>query len=329
MDQITTLSPDTDLTPVNYNFDRTESIPGAFFEYTYTYLDKLTFIAGIRADHHNKSGFFFTPRANLRYQISETAVVRLSGGLGYRSANIISENISLLASQRILVVRETLEQEKAVNYGISFMKEFRLFKRPAEFDLDLYRTDFINQVIVDTDTDPTKAYFYNLEDGGKSYANSLQAQITVEPVSRLTVLLAFRFNDAKQTINDTLRTRPLLNKYKGLITLSYATNFDKWKFDLTGQFNGSARISPQYLMPEIVRRDYETTPAYFVLLAQITKKFKHNFEVYVGGENLTGFIQEDPITEPFIPYHTHFDTMMVWGPIVGPTLYAGLRYTLK
>ena len=329
MDQITTLSPDTDLTPVNYNFDRTESIPGAFFEYTYSYLDKLTFIAGIRADHHNKSGFFFTPRANLRYQISETAVVRLSGGLGYRSANIISENISLLASQRILVVRESLEQEKAVNYGISFMKEFRLFKRPAEFDLDLYRTDFVNQVIVDTDTDPTKVYFYNLEDGGKSYANSLQAQITIEPVSRLTVLLAFRFNDAKQTINDTLRTRPLLNKYKGLITLSYATNFDKWKFDLTGQFNGSARISPQYLMPEIVRRDYETTPAYFVLLAQITKKFKHNIEVYVGGENLTGFIQEDPITEPFIPYHTHFDTMMVWGPIVGPTLYAGLRYTLK
>ncbi len=329
MDQITTLSPNTNLTPVNYNFDRTESIPGTFFEYTYSYLDKLTFIAGIRADHHNKSGFFFTPRANLRYQISETAVVRLSGGLGYRSANIISENISLLASQRILVVRESLDQEKAVNYGISFMKEFRLFNRPAEFDLDLYRTDFINQVIVDTDTDPTKVYFYNLEDGGKSYANSFQAQITFEPLSRLTVLLAFRFNDAKQTINDTLRTRPLLNKYKGLITLSYATNFDKWKFDLTGQFNGSARISPQYIMPEIVRRDYETTPAYFVLLAQITKKFKHNIEVYIGGENLTGFIQEDPITEPFIPYHTHFDTMMVWGPIVGSTLYAGLRYTIK
>ncbi len=126
-----------------------------------------------------------------------------------------------------------------------------------------------------------------------------------------------------------LRTRSFVNKYKGLITLSYATNFEKWKFDLTGQFNGSARISDQELMPEIVRRDYETTPAYFVLLAQITKKFKHNFEVYVGGENLTGFIQEDPITEPFIPYHTHFDTMMVWGPIVGPTIYAGLRYTLK
>jgi outer membrane receptor for ferrienterochelin and colicins len=329
MHDILTLSPETNLTPVIYNFNRRESIPGAFFEYTYSYLDKLTLIAGIRADYHNKSGLFVTPRANLRYQITETTVLRLSGGLGYRSANIISENLSLLASHRILVVKETLNQEKAANYGISLMKEFRLFKRLAEFDLDLYRTDFINQVVVDIDTDPTKAYFYNLEDGGKSYANSFQAQLTLEPIERLSVLLAFRINDAKQTTNDTLRTRALVNKYKGLITLSYATNFEKWKFDLTASFNGSARISPQYLMPLIVRRDYETSPAYMVLLAQITKKFKHNFEVYLGGENLTGFLQKDPITEPFIPYHTHFDTMMVWGPIVGPTIYAGIRYSIK
>ncbi len=329
MYETVTLSPETDLTPVNYNFDRTESIPGAFFEYTYSYLDKLTFIAGIRADHHNRSGLFITPRANLRYQITESAVIRLSGGLGYRSANIISENLSLLASQRILVVKETLNQEKAANYGISFMKEFRLFKRWAEIDIDLYRTDFINQVIVDTDTDPTKAYFYNLEDGGESYANSFQAQLTLEPLKKLTLLFAFRLNDAKQTINDTLRQRLMVNKYKGLMTLSYATNFDKWKFDLTTQLNGSARISPQNLMPEIVRRDYETTPVYVVLLAQVTKKFRQNFEVYIGGENLTGFLQKDPITEPFIPYHTHFDTMMVWGPIVGPTIYGGLRYTLN
>ncbi len=328
MAQVLTLSPITNLTPLNYNFDRQESVPGAFLEYTYSYLDKLTFIAGIRADHHNKSGLFVTPRANLRYQISETAVVRVSAGLGYRTANIISENLSLLASQKILEVKETLNQEKAANYGISFMKEIRLFNRPAELDLDFYRTDFINQVIVDVDTDPTKAYFYNLQKGGKSYANSIQAQFTFEPVNRLSVLLAFRLNDAKQTTNDTLRQRSLTNKYKGLVTVSYATRFDIWKFDITAQFNGPARISPQYLMPEIVRRDYETTPAYVVLLAQITKKFKHNFEVYVGGENLTGFLQKDPITEPFIPYHTHFDTMMVWGPITGATFYGGIRYNL-
>ncbi len=155
--------------------------------------------------------WFITPRANLRYQITESAVLRISGGLGYRSANIISENISLLASQRIIEVKGNLNQEKAANYGISFMKEFRLFKRPAEFDLDLYRTDFINQVILDTDTDPTRASFYNLEEGGKSYANSLQAQVTFEPINRLSVLMAFRVNDTWQTINGEL-AYPILCK---------------------------------------------------------------------------------------------------------------------
>lgn len=329
MHDIITLSPETELTPVVYNWNRSESVPGAFFEYTYSYLDKLTMIAGIRADYHNNFGLFVTPRTNIRYQISETAVVRASAGMGYRTANIISENLSLLASQRKLVQNEHLDQEKAWNYGISFMKEVNLFKRPAEIDLDFFRTDFINQVIIDVDTDPTIAQFYNLEEGGKSYANSFQAQLTVEPVKRLSVLLAFRLNDAKQTINGVLKQKLLQNKYKGLMTLSYATNFEKWKFDLTAQLNGKARIGPQDKMPEIVRRNYETTPVYMVLFAQVTKKFSHNFEVYLGGENLTGFIQDDPITEPFIPYHTHFDTMMVWGPITGPTIYAGLRFTLK
>ncbi len=331
MYEITTLSPTTPIKIENYNFDRNESIPGAFFEYTYSIKERFTVMAGIRADHHNKTGVFVTPRAHLRYQINETTVLRLTAGLGYRSANIISENISLLASQRILVmpVNEDLKQEKAANYGINFTKEFTFLKMPADFNLDIYRTDFINQVIVDIDSDPTKVYFYNLKTGDRSYANSFQAQLSFEPAKRLTVLLAFRLNDAKQTLNDTLRERPLVSKYKGLVSLSYATNFNIWKFDLTCQINGSSRITPQYLMPAIVRRDYEKTPVYAVLFAQVTKKFKHNIEVYVGGENLTGFIQKDPITEPFIPYHTHFDTMMVWGPIVGPTIYAGVRYALK
>jgi hypothetical protein len=82
-------------------------------------------------------------------------------------------------------------------------------------------------------------------------------------------------------------------------------------------------------MPAIVRRDYSQTPVYAVVFAQVTKRFKHNLEIYLGGENLTNFVQQDPITEPFIPYHTHFDSMMAWGPLVGTTIYAGLRYAIK
>ncbi|MBI5218290.1 MAG: TonB-dependent receptor [Bacteroidia bacterium] len=330
MADVVTLSPLTNLTPYTYNWDRTESVPGAFFEYTYNYLDKFTFIAGVRADYHNKYGAFVTPRTNLRWQVNETTVIRASAGLGYRTANVIAENLSLLASQRILPndsVYKSLGQEKAINYGVNFTKEFKLFRHKAEFDLDFYRTDFINQVIVDVDKDPTTAYVYNLD--GKSFSNSFQVQLTVEPVDRFSILTAFRLNDAMQTTDGRLRPRVLLPQYKGLITVSYATKFEKWKFDITGQFNGPSRISPQDKMPDIVKRDYEKTPPYIIVNAQITKKFKHNVDVYLGGENLLNFTQKDPLTEPFIPYHTHFDTTMIWGPVIGRVIYAGLRYTIK
>ncbi|NVO01377.1 MAG: TonB-dependent receptor [Bacteroidetes bacterium] len=324
MYDITTLY---DYRHVKYNWDRMESVPGAFFEYTYNYLTTFTLIAGIRADYHNKYGLFYTPRTNMRWQINEGLTVRASAGLGYRTANIISENLSLLASQRILLVEEPLKQEKAANYGINITKDFRLFKNKAQFTLDFYRTDFMNQVIVDLDRDPTTAYFYNLR--GKSYSNSYQAQLTIEPLKHLTILMAYRINDAKTTIDSVLQERLLQNKYKGLLNISYATNFEKWKFDFTSQFNGSARISPQEKMPEIVRRDYERTPEYIILNAQITKKFRHDIDVYVGVENLTNFKQKDPITEAFIPYHTHFDTTMAWGPIIGRVIYAGMRFSIK
>ncbi len=308
-----------------YNLNRDESIPGAYFEYTYTHNDKLTIIAGIRADHHNKYGMFYTPRINLRYHIDALTVIRASAGYGYRTANVISENLSLLASQRSFVFANDLKQEKALNFGVNFTKEFSLFGRKAEFDIDVYRTNFMNQVIVDLDSIPTTAYFYNLK--GDSYSNSYQAQLSMEPIKRLTILVAYRINDVKTTINGALQQRPFVNKYKGLITLSYATKFEKWKIDFTTQFNGSARLPNQSKMPTTLRRP-DTTPEYVIFNAQITRKFKH-FDVYLGGENLGDFRQTDPITQYTRPYHTHFDTTMTWGPIVGTTIYAGLRYTIK
>jgi len=308
----------------DYNWDRIESVAGAFFEYTYNLKDKFTLIAGVRADYDNLYGLFYTPRLNLRYRFNETTILRGSVGMGYRTANIISENLSLLASQRQLITVEPLDQEKAVNYGINFTKEFKIFKRKAEFDIDVYRTQFINQVIVDMDSMPTAVFFYNLN--GQSYSNSYQAQFSFEPIKRFTALLAFRINDVKTTIDGVLQQRPFVNKYKGLVTLSYATKFEKWKFDFTTQFNGSARLPNQNKMPESLRRP-ENTPEYIILNAQVSKKFR-NFDIYLGCENLTDFRQLDPITEPARPYHTHFDTAMTWGPVVGRTFYLGFRYKL-
>jgi outer membrane receptor for ferrienterochelin and colicin len=218
MHDVVTLSPTTDLNPVIYNLNRSEAVGGAFFEYTYSHAEKFSLILGVRGDYSSRYGLFFTPRTNIKWEIVKNLTLRASAGLGYRSANIISENMSVLASQKIIKVQGSLGQEMAANYGLNLVKEFQIAKRKAEIDVDVYRTDFINQVVVDLDSDPAIANFYNLKDSaGKSFSNSYQIQFSFEPIKSFTVLTAFRINDVRQTTEGKLQTKAFTSKYKGLI----------------------------------------------------------------------------------------------------------------
>ena len=310
---------------VNYTRNRTEWVPGLFFEYTLNIRDKFSMIAGARVDYNNQYAWYFTPRLHMKYRFNQSTVIRASVGKGYRTANVFAENSGIFVSQRILNFVGELKQEEAWNFGINFTKDFTLFHHKAEFSIDAYRTSFLNQVIVDIDSLPTAVFIYNLH--GRSYSNSIQAQFTFDPVDRFTITMAFRINDVKVTENSELRIKPFVNLYKGLVTLSYATKWEKWKFDLTGQLNGPQRLPDTQKMPQKLQRP-GTSPPYFQLLAQVTKKFKY-IDIYLGGENLTNFTQSDPITEYWKPYHTHFDGAMGWGPILGATVYAGIRLTIK
>jgi outer membrane cobalamin receptor len=310
---------------VTYVMDRSEWAAGAFFEYTYDICNKFTLIAGLRGDYNSRFGYLVTPRLHLRVNILKDLTARGSIGKGYRSPNLLAENNAVFVSQRALYFAPDLGNEAAWNYGLNLTWGFNLFSNRSELSIDAYRTSFEKQVVVDQDSLPTAVFFYNLN--GKSYANVIQLQWTVTPVKQFSVTAAFRINDVKITEGGTLKSKAMVNQYKGLLSLSYATKFEKWKFDLTGQLNGPARLPDTRKMPDFLRRpDY--SPVWFNLLGQVTRKFKH-FDVYIGGENLTNFRQTDPIVEYWKPYHTHFDASMAWGPITGINVYAGVRYTLR
>lgn len=306
--------------------NRREWVPGIFGQYTYTSPEKFNGIAGLRVDHNSVYGLLITPRLHMRYMIDANTSLRASAGRGYRSANVLSENLGLLASSRTFYFTESLEMEKAWNYGMNLTREWSLgSEKELIFSVDLYRTDFQNQVIVDRDQDVSGVYVYNLS--GKSYSNNFQAEITVEPIERFDITLAYRFSDVNSTINGELVEVPLTSRYKGLLSLSYATPFRKWAFDFTGQLNGQTRLPDTRMNPPEYQLG-QYSPQYFILHAQVSKRFKW-FEIYAGGENLTDFIQEDPILAPDDPFGQYFDASMVWGPLLGRRFYAGIRYTLK
>lgn len=309
----------------SYIMDRNEWVAGAYFEYTFDVHEKFALIAGARGDYNSRFGYYFTPRLHIRINTSKATTIRASVGKGYRSPNLLAENSAVFVSQRVLYFAPGLGNEEAWNYGLNFTWNFTLFNEKAEFSIDAYRTSFVKQIIADQDSLPTALFFYNLN--GKSFANSAQAQFSFSPVKRFSITVAFRYNDVKITEAGKLRQKSMVNQYKGLLSLGYATKFEKWKFDLTGQLNGPARLPDTQKMPTFLQRP-GWSPVWFNLLGQVTRKFKH-FDVYLGGENLTNFRQSDPIAEYWKPYHTHFDASMAWGPIVGITVYAGIRMTIK
>ena len=162
----------------NYDGDyhRNENIAGVFAENTLSFFKgKLTWIAGIRGDNHNQFGFFVTPRTLLKYDPTPNTTIRVNIGTGWRTVNLFSENIGLLASSRNIIFAEALRPEKALNTGINVTQKFTRENVSGYISGDFYRTDFRNQVFPDYDSDPTKAIIKNFT--GKSVSNGFQTDL--------------------------------------------------------------------------------------------------------------------------------------------------------
>jgi len=305
----------------NVSLDREEIIPGVFTEYTFTPLDKLTLIAGLRGDRHNRDGWFVTPRFHLRYAPFDDTILRLSAGKGFRTANIISENISLLSTSREFIIDNNLRMEEAVNYGINVTQYFLPLERQLSISIDLYRTEFSNKIVADIEKKSREVHFYNLM--GESFSNSMQIEIAYELLPRLDVTTALRFTSSKTTYSGELKSDPLSKEMKGLLAVSYATSPETWQFDATAQFNGKSRLPDLSGNPAANLAEY--SPSYTLLSAQITRYFQ-SIEVYGGIENITGYTQENPVIDPGNPYGPNFDASVIWGPVSGRSFYLGARY---
>ena len=299
--------------------DEKETTPGIYAQYTYNLNDKVVAMAGLRADHSSLYGTFLTPRFHLKFAPNEIVNIRLSVGKGYRTVWALAENNYLLASGRQLVI-DNLKQEQAWNSGISSSFYIPLLGKTLKFNAEYYHTHFRQQAVVDYDSSPTEILITNLD--GKSYSNTLQLDATYPVVKGLELTAAWRWNDVKCTYGGELMEKPLTSRYKGLITASYKTPLGIWQFDATLQLNGGGRMpTPVDGLWESRFRSYEQVSA------QITRWFRH-FSVYIGGENLTGFRQKQPIINATDPWSSTFDPTMVWGPVHGAMFYAGIRVNI-
>ncbi len=316
------------------DFSREDASMGAFFEYSYDNLEKISLTAGLRIDNHNRLGTFITPRLHVRYTPWTKGSLRASFGRGKRAANIFAENQRLFATARQIQILDTdgsvygLNPEDAWNYGISFLQGFTFLNRPGNVTIDFYKTDFKNQIVVDWEN-PRAVSFYNLN--GKSYANSFQFEVNHEILPQLELRTAYKYYDVKTAYRAGELQKPLQAQHRFFANMGYQTkmreNGAQWKFDYTIHTVGKQRLPNTDANPSQLRLGAFSDP-YSLMNAQITKVFSKNFEIYAGGENLTNFKQNNPVLGAGNPFGANFDTSIIYAPIMGRMFYGGFRYML-
>ena len=302
----------------------TEYTPGVFAQYTYKPSYKFTAMAGLRADRstlYNRT--YLTPRLHVKWVAADWMTLRASTGKGYRTPHALAESHYLLTSGRTLAIAD-LKQEEAWNGGLSMVFYIPLMERTLTVNAEYYYTDFINQAVIDYDSDPTKINIGNLN--GSSYSHTVQVDANYDITEDLNLLAAFRYNQVMCTYGGKMMEKPLQSRYKGLLTLSWKPMLALWQVDLTLQINGGGRI-PDYIDENNMLVSGKEFPAYPQLNLQVMREFRH-FSLYIGSENLTNYRQENPVINAGNPWSPTFDPTLVWGPVHGIMAYAGIRMNL-
>jgi outer membrane receptor for ferrienterochelin and colicin len=306
-------------------YQRVENIPGVFVENTMGFFNnRLSWIAGVRTDHHNTFGTITTPRSLLKYDISEKTSIRASVGYGWRTVNVFSENNLLMIGSREVVFEEQLRPEAAMNYGLNLTHHFNSDDFSGYLSLDYYRTSFENQVFPDYDSDPTRAYVANFT--GVAVSEGIQAEASVRIGRRIDLKTGYNYLYVYREENSERRLLPFNPMHKVVNTFSFTPLSEKWHFDANIHSYGKQRLPDTSQNPEAFQTADFSDP-YTVFSAQFTA-ILNRFEVYLGVENILDFRQLQPIRGWQDPFGPFFDTSSVWGPTRVREIYIIIRFAI-
>jgi hypothetical protein len=198
--------------------------------------------------------------------------------------------------------------------------ETKLNRRDALITLDAYHTEFESMLVMDMDYYQNELRFYNLD--GRAYSTVAQLEVNYELLKGLDLRASYKWQDVRATyFNAGLQSMPFVATGIALFNAGYATANKHWTFDATAVHTTPGRVS------QSIKTDgFDMPHPFWRVSGQITLKI-NDFDVYLGGENLTGFTQENPIIDVQDPFGPGFDAGNVWGPIFGRMVYLGVRYT--
>ncbi len=303
-----------------------EATPGIYAQYTFNLDDRIVAMAGLRYDHSSLYGSMLTPRLHLRYNPSSSLTFHASAGRGFRSPHPLAEYSYMLASSRRLDIAPDLRKEDAWNFGAGGSWSLYPAGKKLTLSAEYYYTRFSNQLMLNLDRDPHAALIYS--SSLPSFSHALQLEVNYSPLRDLKLTAAWRFTDVQAHYTSAgLSMKPLTSRHKGLLTAGWYPQMGLWALDASLAINGGGRMPTPYTTSDGLPSWNATYKAFLTLSAQVTRNFRH-WSIYVGGENLTGYRQPNPIIGAADPWGSNFDATMIYGPLQGAMVYVGFRYNI-
>ena len=306
-------------------YNKKESVPGAFLENVFTGLNrKLMVISGVRLDYHNKYDAIVTPRFLAKYEFTPETILRASFGTGFRTINLFNEYSNLFSSGRDIIIGEELNPEKVVNFGVNLVQYVTIGDVHADVVVDYYKTNFINKIIPDYNSNSSRVTFENLH--GSAGSDVFQVETNIRPFANLDIKNSYKYNTVKYSQNGIEEDAPFIAKHKILSNVSYSFDENKWGANVSMNWFGKQTLPDTKSNPIEYQQPSESEP-FAVFNAQINKNFE-SFEFYAGLENIFDYKQANPIVSANNPFGQYFDTSFIWGPVKGREIYAGFRFKI-
>ena len=324
-------------------------LPGVFVQDQISINENNVVLLGMRYDYNSVHGNIFTPRINYKWNSNnKKSIVRLSGGSGYRVANVFTEDHAALTGSREIVFLSDLNPETSWNGNLNFVQ--RVFRKKGlimSFDFSAFYTYFNNKIFADYDTDPNQIIYDNLDGHAVSNGVSLNLDLTYK---NLTMLVGGTAMEV-YSVNDGIKERQeLTEQFTGTWTIGYKFPKAGLKIDYTGNLYGPMEL------PVLGENDPRSaqSPWWSIQNIQLTKSFSKSkgLEFYAGVKNLLNWTPwknlatsmiaraHDPFDKDVLfdtngdviptagnPNGMTFDPAYVYGPNQGIRAFFGFRYS--
>lgn len=303
------------------NTQNTQSFTtGAYLQDTWDITDKVKIESGIRIDNvkyknnnYNKNQTFLLPRISTLFKISNRISSRISGGFGYKTPTVFTEQTEVIQYQNVSPLNN-VNAEKSFGSTVDVNCKIRIFQ-DLSFSVNqlFFYTKINNPLILQKIFGGI--YYYNFINASKPI-NSKGFETNLKFIFKedLKLFVGYTFTDAKATYLQDNQFLALLPKHKLNLTMMYEKE-DNFKLGVEGYFTDR-----QYLY-----NGFQTSSFWeFGFMAQ---KTFNKISVFANFENFTDQ-RQSKYKNVVNPPHNNPTFDDIWNHTEGLVINGGIKLKL-